>query len=220
MISCNGIKNKYKHLLVPKFMFRSKKTQKNKKNSFQPIINVKNFTINSNTFQKYLMLDNNECISTEKTLPEKSTIYCPPKRRNILIPQTLSRHNNFTQNPNSFFNSTGSLPSPKMRQQNKIVSSNSVKNRHCLSSNTSNFLISKHINYKETINSKESIKNVHSLLKRQIISEKRNLSSSVSTIHRNKIYDEIELKISSAKLQAPYLKLLHMSQKKGIKFHF
>ena len=78
----------------------------------------------------------------------------------------------------------------------------------------------KHINYKETINSKESIKNVHSLLKRQIISEKRNLSSSVSTIHRNKIYDEIELKISSAKLQAPYLKLLHMSQKKGIKFHF
>lgn len=219
MISCNDLKNKYKHLLAPKFIFRQKKPKKSKKNSFQPIINVKNFTINSNTFQKYLMLDNNENVSAERIVEEKSTIRCPPKRRNILIPQTLSRHSNFSLNPSSIFNSTGSLPSPKTKQ-NRIVSSHSVKNRHCLSSNTSNFLISKHINYNENINCKESSKNLYSLLKRQIISEKRNLSSSVSTIHRNKIYDEIELKISSAKLQAPYLKLLRVSQKNGFKFHF
>ena len=66
-----------------------------------------------------------------------------------------------------------------------------------------------------------SIKELHSLLKRQILSEKRNLSCSLSKIHRTKISEEYEVKLTSAKLQVPYLKLLHLSQKKGKfpKFH-
>lgn len=195
------------------------KTPKPQK-KFKEIINVKNFTINAYKFKKYLMLNANISQSIEDNYQCRSQSQNNHSQLSVL---NIKKNEHNIYRHNHLVKSILSFPTPKSKQHNCLISNiQTLPKRtktNLINTPTKTLLISR-ISYNSDILNQNN-KDLHSLLKRQILSEKRNLSCSLSKIHRNKMSEEYEVKLTSAKLQVPYLKLLHLSQKKGKfpKFH-
>lgn len=181
---------------------------------FKEIINVKNFTINAYKFKKYLMINSNISHLKEDSSQNRSQ---SQKHQNHISILNLKNDNN-SYSHNHLVKSILSFPSPKSKHHNCLNLNNQTlpqRTKTNWMNNPSKTLLSSRISQNSEVMNQNSIKELHSLLKRQILSEKRNLSCSLSKIHRTKISEEYEVKLTSAKLQVPYLKLLHLSQKKG-----
>lgn len=214
----NGNNNKKSTVFPDSSTFHTPKYQK----KFKEIINVKNFTINAYQFKKYLMINSGMSNLSEDSYQSRSQ---SQKHQKLISIINLKNNDNKRFSHNHLVKSILSFPSPKSKHHNCLLINNQTlpqRTKTDWKNNPSKTLLSNRISHNSEVLNQNSIKEIHSLLKRQILSEKRNLSCSLSKIHRNKMSEEYEVKLTSAKLQVPYLKLLHLSQKKRKvpKFHF
>ena len=176
---------------------------------FKPIIPVKNFTIDSERFERYLMLNPSQGVP------------CSPL--SLSGNGSISARTTKTSSSNSFFMAPITPTTTTSINYNKSRLSITPSSNSLFKINSFRKL---KLKPKKPAYSKSKIRRVSTekrsksqnafcaVLKQQMISERERVSGLTTHLYKSKISDENKIKLDQVKLALPFVKLKRITQKK------